>query len=282
VRQAHVFLSIGVIALVGTPCLARDATGPRISGFVADGHRHELRVTAREATIRPWLLGQLLLYTVSRDGKFVHPERPDGGRLLGCVRAVGGTEAYLLEPFPDAPAPRGWMLGVGAACGNTSSSLVTLVMPGMDVGEPTYFETSFESKFKPVARRLGDDVEVWSARQWWGRGGTSSSVFVPECRIVAPDGRVRLKVLDADWSRWPVGFRDPGFGALFVAGLEQENPTLMRRALDVFCVEEDAMRDWTTAVGLPAERTLLLQLTDAVGEVARAKARLAESLAPSR
>lgn len=56
----------------------------------------------------------------------------------------------------------------------------------------------------------------------------------------------------------------------------------MRRALDVQCLEEDSVRDWATAVGLPARRDLLLRLTDGVGEVARAKGRLGEALAPSR
>src|SRR5687767_2513854 len=89
-RRAHLLLPVGVLALVGAPGVARGGTGSRTSELLADGHRYEVRVTAREATIRPGLLGQLLLYTVSRDGKFVHPERPDGGRLLGCVRSAGG------------------------------------------------------------------------------------------------------------------------------------------------------------------------------------------------
>jgi hypothetical protein len=126
---------------------------------------------------------------------------------------------------------------------------------------------------------VGDDLEVWCVRPWWGSGGTATSVFVPERRLVMPDGRVRLAPLDPDWRTWHPSVAGTSFGAAFVAGLEQENAPLMRRAILEFLRGDPSdLEAWPRAVGLPSTREGLGELADAVDNLARAKARLTEAL----
>lgn len=281
-RRATIRRRLGfavLLALVATPSPALSEPGEQTLGFERGGHRFELRVTAREATLQPGLLGQLLLYTVRRDGVFVHPESAEGGRLLGCVRSVAASQDYLFDAFPAGSQPLGWMLGTGAICGNTSSLLVTLVLPAGSAGSPTYAETTFEAKARPETRGVGDDLEVWSVRQWWGKGGTGTSVFVPERRRVLPDGRVHLAPLDPDWSTWHPSVTGTSFGGAFVAGLEQENAPLMRQAVLKLMGDDSAKPcAWSQAVGLPSTHQGLLELVEAVADVTRAKDRLAAAL----
>jgi hypothetical protein len=257
-----------------------DGPGVHRNAFERGGCRYEIRAVAVDASLG-FSSGQRIAYTVRRDGKFVHPNDPDGGRLVGCRYAIHDPLDLYLAPFPDAEQPVGWVMSTGARCGNGFEQRVRLVIPPNPENSTSdgYVEATFVAKFGVRFRRTEAGIEVWSSRQVWGNGGTSSSVVVPECRLVDGQGDVRSAPLDPDWRTWGLPEDEPVcFPTVYLAGLFEGNVALMRRALSSLHVPE--FSGWCTQFGLPADREGLRELCDAVEARAAADERVRD-LAPA-
>ncbi len=244
-----------------------------------DGAVFSLRASVKPVRV-DWINdGWLVHYTVRRGDKFMHPATWEGGRLVGCRYASEDVAGCKPVPFPDAERPVGWLLRVGATCGNTSSGRYRLVTPRPWSRSPSddrweYVETTFESKFEPTARRVGDRVEIWGVTQDWGNGGTATSIFVPFRLIVRPDGSAGRPPLDPDLSTWPALERGGTPMAQFVAGLRSRNPDLMRSAKARWTERPPAA--WQDAFGLATDDNTLDRLITGVTAFRRAERRLVD------
>jgi hypothetical protein len=249
------------------------------SAFEREGLRFALEGRARRVTLASGP-GELACYAVRVDGRFLHPERADGGRLVGCRFGALDVRVAILG---SEGAPLGWVLETGSICGNTHSRRVVLVtVPrGADGGAGAdYVETVFDCKRAPVCRPTSAGLEVWAEVQDWGRGGTATSILVPFVWLVPPDGRPRRVPLPEDWTSWHPELAAPHFLSAFVAGKQEGCAALMRAA--VHRLHDPANEGWYAAFGLPADARRLAEAADAVERLAAARADLERLLDASR
>jgi hypothetical protein len=174
----------------------------------------------------------LVLYSVYKNGNFVHSHKEDGGRFFSCR-----SKKPDVIPVKTTKNQIGWMLIGGGICGNTSSYKVELIIP-VESGLTTYYTKTFTSKVLPLIQPLKNGLSIWYYEQNWGRGGTATSFYVPNKIVVDLSEDVfnfkkgdilkNIEVLEKsespEWLRSFLGF--------FVAGLRDVNPELMQYALD--------------------------------------------------
>lgn len=182
------------------------------------------------------------------------------------------------RPFPDEKQPIGWLLEVGAICGNTFSHRVRLITIA-EHGDG-YREATFESKYAPIIRRRGDRVEIWGFTQHWGAGGTASSLFLPYLHVVLPDGAIARAALPPDVAAWPKLEYGLSPKSRFVAGVMQENPALLRAVLKDWAHPPPI--DQPDPFGLPYGREALTEIATAVEDLVRARATLKQKTASFR
>lgn len=266
-------LAVLLLALLSaTPARAAPGAHVHVSAIDVGGVRYSIRTVARDATLKHALPGVLVHYTVRCEGRVLPPQDVDGGRLVGCRYGRGALGEYHARPFPDAERPLGWILQVGAICGNTFSHRVRLVTLPMSARKAeTYGETTFQAKEPPLVRRVDDTVEVWSTRQDWGGGGTATSIFVPELRIVTADGRIEAGRLPADVRTWPEAKLGRSPRERFVAGVHQANVALLEQVVSRWDNAGDGAHD---GFGLPRGRAALTRIVEAVRALERAEARV--------
>ncbi len=231
-----------------------------------------LRAEPADVTYAQGRPGICVRYSVRLDDRFVHPDE-GGGRLLGCRDSRQSQPALHVDRL--AQPGRGWVLSVEAGCGANgrfSRCAVIAVDAGSPTRSPSYHETQFESSWEPRTRTVENHVEIWGAHQAHGiRGGNSSSIYVPFCFRLAPDGRLDRLTLQADCRSWlvPEG-TTVGFLPAFIAGLREESPDLMERAMrDLFTPDAATWAaEWW---GLPAERAGYEDLVHDVRSVCAAR-----------
>jgi hypothetical protein len=273
---------VGALAFVG-PAHAGEPPADDAATFRSEFEREGVRFTI-EGRVRQVTLasgpGELVCYSVRMDGRFVHPERADGGRLIGCRYGERDVRATL---FPDARQPLGWMLSTGSICGNTHSRRVALVtVPRQERGgfAGTYVETTFDCKRTPLFRPAASGLEVWAEEQDWGRGGTSSSIVVPFAWLVPQVGHPRRLPLPEDWTLWHPDLDKPHFLSVYVAGRNEGQAGLMRAAVRSLYLPES--EPWYAAFGLPTDPERLLKAAQVVELAAQARAELQRLLDPQR
>lgn len=209
------------------------------ASYSVDETDFRLQVSWKEATSS---MGQELeiRYNVHRNQDFMHG-KPGAGRFISC-----GKKQPTIEPILFEEKQIGWMIVGSGICGNTSSRKIEVVLPrSQQADDPSYFSTSFISNDVPQVVANSGWIEIWYYEQNWGKGGTSSSFYMPrklrvklEGSINVAQGNVRtnLEFLEDnpvnDWLR-------PSFLGLFAAGLEDANPVLMQYALDHYYLESD-------------------------------------------
>ncbi len=252
---------------------ARAESGPTVAlhRLEIGGSVYTLRTSTREVTLAH-NDGCLIHYTVRRDGKVVHPRDWDGGRLVGCSYNRCETDLHRVKPFPDAKTPRGWVITVGAWCGNTHGKRHRIVLPPIKE-RGAYRELTIRSKAGLTLRHATEGLEIWGSDQDWGDGGTSTSIFVPFRVLLNDRGEDSRPPLPADPKAWPKLEIDSGAFGWFVAGLDTWNAAVMRAALARWG-DLEKHEDWLRGFGLPSKRAKLEALIEAVEDVARARDRV--------
>ena len=235
------------------------------------GATYTLRTSTREVRLA-YDDGCLIHYTVRREGKVLHPRDWEGGRLVGCSYNRCETDRRRVEPFPDAKNPIGWVITVGAWCGNTHGKRHRIVLPPLEE-RGAYRELTIRSKAGLTLRRTEEGLEIWGADQDWGHGGTATSIFVPFRYVLNDRGEDSRPPLPADPKAWPKLEIDSGPMGWFVAGLDTWNPAVMRAALGRWDDLEKHAR-WVRGFGLPTERKQLEALIAAVEDAVRARDRV--------
>ena len=184
----------------------------------------------------------LVLYSIYRNGKFVHAEKEDGGRFFSCR-----YKKPEIFPVKTIKKQIGWMLVGGGICGNTSSFKVELIIP-VESYSTTYYTKTLVSKESPLIQPTQNGFSIWYYEQNWGRGGTATSFYVPSKVVVdlnddffsfkkgdiLKDVQVLEKSESPKWLRSFLGF--------FVAGIRDVNPELMEYALSNLYSREQ--KDW--------------------------------------
>jgi hypothetical protein len=263
-------LLLGLLAAGSVAASARPPSDERTSAFERDGVRFEVR-----ARLEPGAgaAAPAARVEVLRAGRPLRPRKPEAALLLG----VGGDGAFEVRAFPEDGAPCGWMLETAAADAAAPRAVLLVVAPVDPAAQAVFDTCAFEAHGRPAVRRAEESVEVWSRRRWWRSTAPGASVLVPEVRLVAR-GTVRDGVLDPDWSRWPEGFAHPSFPSAFSAGLLQENPDLMERALDRLLSPEDLPT--CEALGYSPIPSALAEVVCAVDRLALARRHLVRLTEP--
>ncbi len=215
--------------------------------FTVGADTYSLTTRSREVSLRDvygWRQ-QLVLYSVYKNEKFLHPSRIDGGRFFSCPfdRTVEIKNIFSEE------RQIGWMLVGGGICGNTFSYRIELIIPETSEHSPEYHQFTFITKVIPNLIPTEKGAKVCFFEQNWGGGGTATSFYVPKkLEIDVTRGRADIRKGDVfenlDYFEWESG--TPGSGTKtflgpFVAGLEAKYPDLMRYALQYYDNDD---RDW--------------------------------------
>lgn len=208
--------------------------------FTVGADTYSLTTRSREVSLRDgygWRQ-QLVLYSVYKNEKFLHPFRIDAGRFFSCPfdRTVEIKNIFSEE------RQIGWMLVGGGICGNTFSYRIELIIPKTSEHFPEYHQFTFISKVIPNLIPTEKGAKVCFFEQNWGGGGTATSFRVPKkFEIDVTRGRAEITKGDVfenlDYFEYESG--KPGSGTKtflgpFVAGLEAANPDLMRYALQYY------------------------------------------------
>lgn len=184
----------------------------------------------------------LVLYSIFKNGKFIHSDKDDGGRLFGCK-----YKSPKIMPINTTDRQIGWMLVVGGICGNTFSYKVELIVP-VESYEPKYYAKTFSSKDLPILEPSKDKLSILYFEQNWGRGGTSTSFYVPnKIEFNLKDDYPRIKkgnVLTSinTLEKYNSEQSMLSFLGIFIAGIRDVNPELMQYALDKYY--SDDQKDW--------------------------------------
>lgn len=229
--------------------------------FQTDSNTYELKYKVKAVTTSS---GEkdLVLYSIYKNGKFVHAEKEGGGRFFSC-----GFERPKVLSVKTTKKQIGWMLVGGGICGNTYSYKVELVIP-VESYSTTYFSKTIISKALPLIEPTQNGFSLWYYEQNWGRGGTATSFYVPSKIVVdlsdaffgfkkgnlLKDIHVLEKSSSPEWLRSFLGF--------FVAGIRDVNPELMQYALcNHYSIEQ---ADWIAFHFEKADKEYLREIIDKV------------------
>ena len=207
--------------------------------FQFDGNEYKIKVKVRDAANSSGH-GQIISYSVYLNNKFIHPADWDGGSVTGCRYPFTELQDnFTVSTLESDSISIGWIISTGGICGNTKSSkLVFIIPPHKRWGNLIEYELL--AKQEPLIRNNNGKIEIWYIYQEWGRGGTSTSIFVPQKIIIDPSkkykyeiiskGNVLNGILEIDTSEW--GYYKNHFLNLYVAGLNDLNIELMEYSLN--------------------------------------------------
>jgi hypothetical protein len=222
--------------------------------FKEGSAQFKLNATIKSVSVKKATPGVLIEYSVFKNGKFLHPDSEEGGRLLGCAYGYKSLPEDMVLPLAVNNKQDGWILSVGAICGNTFSRKIHLITVHPKGEE--YHVKEVQSKYSPNLRKSKKGIEIWTAYQEWGAGGTAGSFLVPRLYLAKEDDSDSVVVrenLDSDITTWQQ-FKDFPFAfpSYFVAGMNEMNPDLMNNAIEKAFKDENS--EWYKDVGLPENR----------------------------
>lgn len=207
-------------------------------------HVYKLTWQASKVTTEQYGRGSTkVLYSVYRDGSFIHPKTLNGGTVLGCH--MTSPEQVNWQPLGEPQV--GWILLLSSICGNTHSYRVLVVVPDKE----EYVSAQFTAKTEPIIQQFtADEINIWSTYQEWGQTGTAGSFFVPELRqirLAESATYLTCAPFPSDVKEWPkLPYRS--FTGDFFAGLKARDSKVMRSALDRY---QDIDFEWLRMQGLP-------------------------------
>ena len=208
--------------------------------FQFDGNEYKIKVKVRDAANSSGH-GQIISYSVYLNNKFIHPSEWDGGNITGCRYPYTELkDNFSISTLEADNISIGWIISTGGICGNTKSSKLVFIIPPLKSAYGNYLEYELLAKQEPIIRNNNGKIEIWYIYQEWGRGGTSTSIFVPQKIIIDPSkkykyeiiskGNVLNGILEIDTSEW--GYYKNYFLNLYVAGLNDLNIELMEYSLN--------------------------------------------------
>jgi len=231
--------------------------------------KFRIKLTASEVTTGVYGATTQVLYSVYRNGDFLHPATLEGGRVFGAAGIP--PKEVVLRTLGDPEYEVGWLIGVCGWWGNTFSYYVALVVPSKE-SVWRHRTTGYMSKDLPVVITKPGETQVWSCYQEWAGGGTATSFYVPEMRVVrvTPAGQASVAIgrLPPDIDAWP-NREWLSFPGIFVAGAANLNPELMQAAVKRWPDAIDSLRDY----GLPGSKEGVMKL---IVEVRRTRRLLAQ------
>lgn len=197
----------------------------------------DIKYKVREVTTSSGLQ-DLVLYSVFKNGKFIHSAKEDGGRFFSCK-----YKKPIVKPVKSLNRQVGWILLGGGICGNTFSYKAELIIP-VEKYSISYYSYLFYSKELPIIEPLEDGISIWSFEQNWGNGGTATSFFVPsKVTVNLSNDFFEFKkgnilddikfIEDMKSNEWLISFL-----GLYTSGIRDVNPELMQYALDNYYSEE--------------------------------------------
>ncbi|HEX5485913.1 MAG TPA: hypothetical protein VFX23_07940 [Limnobacter sp.] len=236
-----------ILFFAGLVVVASSRAGPVAhrftKGFLVSGNRFTLVLEKVSGSENPTNGSALYQYSVIRNGKSQTFEGI-GGAISTCY-----SKAPLIESISTTKHPVAWLVLTGGLCGNTFSYQALVIAPELDVasGKGTFTQFSFETKYKPYLISYDDSIDIWYARQFWGRGGTSTSIFLPKLiNLTFDDFGMHRKagVVSAHLTELPnieksIGI-EPYFPSLFVAGFQNTDPELMQYAMSCCYKHEES------------------------------------------
>ena len=205
---------------------------------VAD-NTYSLRISSSDVTTR-FGRERLVRYSVYENGKFIHGENRDCGRVFTCPY----EQPVEIKGVHSNKRQIGWMISGGGVCGNTYSLRNELIIPIIK-HSPGFMNRTFVSKSDPIFFPTEGGAEVCYWQQNWGGGGTATSFFVPRKLLIGTHAIRKGDVFENLEKFEPStddDYLQPGFLSLFVAGLEDANPELMRYAIQNYYKGED--QEW--------------------------------------
>jgi hypothetical protein len=273
-------MKIAIAALAAVVAFGGEShdSGARVETWsqTRDGAIWTLTATVQETAGPRQLPGQLVRFTVRRNGKFLHSTLSfDGGRLAGMKWGFGGESWLKVEDLVPEAGP-GWIVHVPESAGSAMSLHACVVTPR----ENSYDTLVIGTKDPLVQRVTARGVDLWGSYQEWGGGGTSTSVFVPFRIHVGPGIAPRREPLPSDALVCVDSVGMMGFAGVFIGGMRERNPDLMRDALDRLFVEPEpepetmSLTEREAGLGLPTRRRKLEDMVDCVRRIAEARAAL--------
>lgn len=211
-------------------------------------------------------------YTVRKNGKTIHSTPGQGGVLLSCSYGRINDDKNLpkdsLKIIKVDGNPVGWWVSGFSVCGNTTSLRTQFVLPIPQKAEYGYFEIN--PKTLPVVTKNKNDYEIWFIYQEWGNGGTAGSFFVPR-RIVFEDSQyLKFKSIGIDPKIWPSfddDFHFKNFPSIYVSGVLDKDPEVMKFALDNYFKTDADSKNWYEWSGVPVTKEKAVKEIEAMSEL---------------
>lgn len=158
----------------------------------------------------------------------------------------------------------GWWIKGQSICGNTTSLRAHLVYVANPDNQPV--RLTVDSKLMPILRKRNGNIEVWSAYQEWGAGGTAGSFFVPEKRTLKNWGAFQLESIGIDDKTYP-DFPDLDikyFPSLYVSGIHAKDPDLMKFAVDKYFQADEQTKELYGWIGMPVSKAEAMKEVEAM------------------
>lgn len=209
---------------------------------------------------------KLVNYSVYKNGKFIHPKNYEGGRFISHSKKQ--CKLYLVGKHGKE---FGWLIEGHGIDGNTHSYKYDLVIPNLSTtSKSKYLNKQFVAKRFPLIQINEKVVSLWYYEQNWGKGGTSTSIYVPRRLDVITNNLFDIEIrkgniLDGIEILNNPSIDDylmPNFLGLFVAGIQDLNSNLMKYALEKYFNKNEL--SWYKGYGLPTTKKDLEELVKKV------------------
>ena len=212
--------------------------------YQSNGNDYKIKVTVKDAANSSGH-GQKIYYRVYQNDEFMHPSNWGGGSFAGCrYPFTEFSDNYFISRIETDLKTIGWVITTGGICGNTKSLVSVLIIPSGSYRN-VYSEYKILSKDSPTFFDNNGNIEVIYNYQEWGRGGTSTSIFVPSRFIINANGGNSIsgksvfdiiEIINKD--RVKKGFYKVGFLELYMSGFNSRDAELMRYSIDNYLNDE--------------------------------------------
>lgn len=194
-------------------------------------------------------------YSVYCNNHFMHPDRYDGGTLIGCRQPFTfPKDTNPLKPLILNGKKLGWWVISRDSCGTQSFSKYALVYPIIHNNSPhIYHNNIFTSNFLGIVARPDSSnkgIEIWYGRYVWC-GPSATAIAVPHMKVIPYDQTDHLpSKLPSQFSNWPQKFK-PNYQTAFLAGLANQNIDVLESAKKLLTSETFTNKDTCYITDLP-------------------------------